>query len=263
MMNKNTIGVAAAVTIIVAFGAIPAFAQTTTRPGLHRGVTSTTLQTRITQMTNRGSQEITQRIDALNALVARINDMKNVSSAQKSTLQTTLQNEISLMTSLQQKIASDTSTTVLRADLQSITQSYRIYALVLPQGEIFATADRALTLATSMGTLGTDLQSRISQAQSAGQNVASLQTALADLTAKISDAQTNAQAAITEVSGLVPDQGNTTQLQANTSALKDARAKIKTANQDLVAARKDAGMVVKGLKSLESATKNTSSSSAQ
>jgi chromosome segregation ATPase len=246
----------AAIAIIIAIGAIPAFAQTTTRPSFRRVASSTLIQARMTQMTKRSDQEITQRVSALNALISRIAGMKNVSSGEKSTLQTTLQNEIAELTSLQQKIADDTSTTTLRTDLQSITQSYRIYALVLPQGQILATADRALTLATSMTTLGTDLQSRISQVQSAGQNVTSLQSSLSDLTAKVSDAQTNAQAAITEVSGLTPDQGNATQLQSNTSALKDARAKIKTANQDLIAARQDAGTIVKGLRSLE---KNSSS----
>ena len=169
MINKNTISLAAAA-IIIAVSIAPAFAQTTTRPLGRRVASSTLIQARMTQITNRADQEITQRVNALNTLIARIGDMKNVSSGEKSALQTTLQNEISELTSLQQKIASDTSTTTMRNDLQSITQSYRIYALVVPQGQIFATADRALTLATSMTTLGTDLQSRISQAQSAGQS---------------------------------------------------------------------------------------------
>ena len=189
--------------------------------------------------------------------------MKNVSSNEKSAFQIAIQNEISELTTLQQKLENDTSTAMARDDDQSITKSYRIYALVLPQGQITATADRALTIATSMTTLGTDLQSRISQAQSAGQDAASLQSALSDLTAKVSDAQRNAETAITEVAGLVPDQGNAAQLASNTATLKDARAKIKTANQDLIAARQDAGTIVKGLRSLEKNSSSTTPSSTQ
>jgi chromosome segregation ATPase len=259
MINKHNSS-AAAVAVMLVLGAVPALAQTTTRPLMRRAPSSTVIAQRMTQMTTRADQEITQRVSALNALMTRIENMKNVSSAEKSTLQTTIQNEVTALTSLEQKIAGDTSTTTLRADLGSITQSYRIYALVLPQGEILATADRALTIAASMTTLGTDLESRVSQAQSAGKAVTTVQSALSDLTAKVTDAQTNAQATITEVSGLVPDQGNQATLQANTAALKDARAKIKTANQDLVTARKDAGTIVKGLKSLETAPANAASS---
>jgi len=260
-MNKNTISLAAA--IVIALSIAPAFAETTTRPLGQRVASSTLVQEHMDQMTNRADQEITQRVNALTALIARIGDMNKISAGEKTTLQTTLKSEISELTALQQKITGDTSTTTIRDDLQSITKSYRIYALVVPQGQIIATADRALTLATSLTTLGTDLQSRISQAQSSGKNVTSLQSTLSDLTAKVSDAQTNAQAAITEVSVLMPDQGNTAQLQANMSALKDARTKIKAANQDLVAARQDAGTIVKGLRSFEKNSSSTASSSAQ
>ena len=70
MINKNTLGVAAAMVMVMVLGTIPALAQTTTRPLLRTGAASTTVLQRITQISDRGNREITQRIDALNTLIS-------------------------------------------------------------------------------------------------------------------------------------------------------------------------------------------------
>jgi hypothetical protein len=110
-----------------------------------------------------------------------------------------------------------------------------------------------------MQTLAGKLQTRISAAQSAGNNVTVAQAALTDMNAKLTDANTQAQAAITEVSGLKPDNGDQTVMQSNTAALKDARTKIQTAQKDLVAARKDAGIIVKSVGGWKTATSTATS----
>ena len=65
------------------------------------------------------------------------------------------------------------------------------------------------------------------------------------MNAKIADANTQAKAAVSGISGLQPDNGDQTVMQSNTAALKAARVDIQTAQNDLVAARKDAGTIVK------------------
>jgi len=201
---------------------------------------------RLQNIVNRADQEIARRITALNALSTRINAMQRVSASDKSSLSSTIQTQINAMNTLQGQITADeNSTTSLRTDIQSITTSYRIFILVIPQGAIEAAADRVMTIVSDMTTLGTKLQARITALGSSAS--ATLTSAMADFNTKVADANTQAQTAVSGVSGLQPDMGNTTVQQANTSALKEARSEIQAAQKDLIAARQDAGTIVKAL----------------
>jgi hypothetical protein len=154
------------------------------------------------------------------------------------------------MNILQAQIASDdaaNSTSSLKTDVKSITASYRIFALILPQGTIEAAADRVLAIVGTMTDLGTKFSARISAAQSAGNDVTAANVTLTDFNAKVSDATIQANAAASEVASLTPDNGNATVMASNTAALKDARSKIQAAQQDFVAARADATTIIKNL----------------
>ena len=227
--------------------AIPAFAQTTANTTSTQG---SKLSARYTRAETHANQEITRRIKALNALLTRVNAMQKLSSDEKSALATSIQSQIAAMNDLQTKIAADVaanSTSSLKADVQSITKSYRIFALILPQAAIEAAADRAETIMGTMNDLATKLQTRISSATSTA-NVSGAQTALTDFKAKVADANTQAQAAVTEVATLTPDNGDQTKMTANKAALQDARKKIQAAQQDFVAAKKDAQTIIQDLK---------------
>jgi hypothetical protein len=218
----------------------------------------------VTKAQARADQEITRRIDALNALNTRINAMVKLSASDKSSLSATIQSQLTAMTNLQAQVASDTqadATSSLKIDIQSITKSYRIFALIIPQGAIEAAADRVLDIASSMTALAPQLQARITTAQSAGANMNTSVTALADMNAKVADANTQANAAVSEIASLQPDNGDTTIMASNTAALKDARTKIQAGQQDLVAARKDAGTIVKALLALKGAAAGSATSS--
>ncbi len=261
---------ALAATAMLALGTLPAFAiglgvSATAQTGVNVGGTSAGISasTKLsmaanTRITARANQEITRRINALNTLSARINAMQKLSADEKSSLAASIQAQISTLTDLQAKITADASSTVdLKADAQSITSSYRIFALIIPQGAIEAAADRVLTIVDAMNTLGAKLQARIASSSTAGFNSAAAAAAYTDLMAKVGDAQTQANAAVSEVSTLKPDMGDKTQLQANQAALKDARSKIQAAQKDLVAARKDAGTIVKALMAIKVSAKAT------
>ena len=198
----------------------------------------------------RADQEITRRINALNALNTRVNAMAKIASSSQSSLSATIQAQITAMNTLQAQIASDVaanSTSSLKTDIQSITKSYRIFALVIPQGAIEAAADRVLDIAGMMTTLAGQLQTRITAAQNASNDTNASASALTDMNAQIANANTAANAAVSEVANLQPDNGVQAVMTSNTAALKDARSKIQTAQQDLTAARKDAGTIVKAL----------------
>jgi DNA repair exonuclease SbcCD ATPase subunit len=255
-MNKQIkIASAALGLALVAGTALPVFAQATapanTKIVKGAGKNDTA---KIADFIKKADQEIARRVTSLNALSARIQAMKKVSDTQKSNLASTIQSQISILNTLKTKIDADTDLATVRTDVQSITKSYRIFMLVIPQGAVTAAADRALTITDTMTVIGTKLQTRISDAQTAGKNVASLSTLLTDYNAKISDAKTQAQAAINEVAALTPDNGDQTKMQSNTAALKDARAKIQAAQKDIVAAQKDARDIEKGLKAFSKTT---------
>ena len=245
--------------VILTGGVFTASAQVGTVTSSSRAAARATAQAqRLQNIVNRADQEISRRVTALNALSARVNAMQKLSSDEKNSLSSAIQSQISAMNSLEVKIAADeNSSSSLKTDVQSITGSYRIYALVIPQGAILAAADRVMAIASNMATVGTKLQTRI--AAPGNSPNATVTTVLADFNAKIADANTQAQAAVSEISGLMPDQGNQAQMQANTSALKDARGKIQAAQKDLVTARQDAGTIVKALFAQE---KNASGTSA-
>jgi hypothetical protein len=196
----------------------------------------------------RADQELDRRVTNLNSLSARVGFIKNLSDADKASIQSSLSAQVSALSSLKAKIDADTDETVMKTDVESVTASYRIYALVLPQVRIIAAADRIVSVAKNMQALGAKLQERITAAQASGADVSASVTALADFNAKINDAATQAQAAVTEAAALTPDNGDKTKLAANLSALKDARAKVVAGQGDLQAARKDAMSIITAVK---------------
>jgi hypothetical protein len=272
-MNKKlqtsiaTIGTAA---IVFAGAAIPAFAATVgiSASAQLNASTSVTAQARIasviTNVTARADQEITRRISALNTLSTRVNAMEKLSATEKTNLSANIQTELNAMTNLQTQIAADASannTTTLKTDVDSITSSYRIFALIIPQGDIEAAADRVLTTASIFTDLSTKFSTRISAAQTAGNNVTAATAALTDMNAKVSDANTQSQAAASEVSSLTPDNGNATIMASNTATLKDAKTKIIASQQDLIAAGVDAQNIIKALATFKVSASVTATSS--
>jgi hypothetical protein len=265
---KNNIALVAA-GILVLGGVSFAFAQTsvsaaanvsTSLPvpgGIHATTTvvvTAQVAARIKNLQTRADEEITRRITALNALSVRVNAMQKVSASDKATLSASISSQITALNTLQTQITADAaanSTTSLVTDVKSITGSYRIFALVIPQGDIEAATDRVLDVVSTMNGLSMAFSTRISAAASAGADVTAIQATLADFTAKVDDANTQSQAATAEVAALVPDGGVQAQMDANTTALKDARTKIEASQQDLIAARADAQSIIKALMSFE------------
>jgi chromosome segregation ATPase len=212
-----------------------------------------TVQMSATAMTAakaRAHSELQRRVDSLNAVNTRIQGLQEVTATFKQSLQNAVQTQISAFQALDAKIQADTDAATLKTDVQSITQSYRVYALVLPQIRIAAAADRAIAIVAMMQTLGTKLNARIQAAGTAGANVTALQTALNDLATKISDANTQAQASVTTTASLAPDNGDTTKMASNTAALKQGRTSLTTVGTDLKAARADIATIIKGLKAI-------------
>jgi len=262
MKNKtiNAIIIAATTGGLMLGIALPAFAQLGVSAGAGasaslgggalnvNGSLKATIQANIiARSKDRADQEITRRDDAMTKLSARIQEMQKLSADEKSSLSGEIQSQLDAMASLKAKIDADNDTSSLKIDVQSITKAYRIFMLIMPQASIAAASDRAETMVDTANTLGAKIQARIAAAQAAGKDVSAEQTAYADFQAKVADANVQAQASVTETQSLKPDNGDQTVMQSNEAALKDARTKLHVAQQDLVAARQDAGTIVKAL----------------
>jgi hypothetical protein len=203
------------------------------------------LTNRQTDLKNRAGQEIDRRISALNLLISRLNTMKKLTSDQKTSFVGQIQTEISNLTALKAKIVADTDITILRADIQSIIKSYRIYVVFVPQIHLLGAADVINTTAANFTTIIAKLQTRIDQAKTSGKDTTTMQAAIADMQKKITDAQTQAAAIQAAVATLTPDG-----YPANKTAISNARGLVKTASADLKAARDDAKTIIQALKGI-------------
>ncbi len=240
-MNKKILGFQIATTLAtLALVVSPAFAVSAT--------------INLTAKQDRGDSATEKRIQSLTDLETRINDFKHVSDSDKASLDASIKAQLDAMTTLKTKIDNDTDKKTLKDDVKSITQNYRIFMVVEPQARITAAADRALELGTSFTTLSAKLQVKITAANTAGNNVTSLNANLTDMNAKVTDATNQANAAIALVAHLVPDNGNATVATSNKTALMNARADLKKANDDLKAARVDVKSIVQVLKGFNIST---------
>ncbi len=218
---------------------------------------SATTTARMEKARTRAAQEIERRIEALTKINVRIGGVTKISDQFKANLNTNIQNQITALTALKVKIDGDTDLNTLKTDVQSITKSYRIFALIMPQTHIAAMADRTATAINIMIGIGNKLQARLTEMQNAGADVSALIATLSDMGAKISDAQAKAQAAVDVTATLVPDDGDKDKMAANKAALTEGRDNLKEAHQDLVDARKYITTILKGIRELSASSSAT------
>jgi septation ring formation regulator EzrA len=193
----------------------------------------------------------------------RINAMKRVSDAFKNDLRANVVAETEKINVLKTRIEASTDGETLKTDVQSITKSYRVFALVMPKANIAAAADKVVTITAMMSEMGAKLQARVQAAAAAGADVTVLQATLTDLAAKITSANAHAQAAVNGTATLTPDEGDKTKMEANLAALKAARTELQAAHQDIVAGRKDIKTIIDGLKKIQGSAGASASTTQQ
>jgi len=220
-------------------------------------------QERVTNAIQKADQEIARRISSLTDLGGKVDALTKVTDAEKSAVAALVSSEITNLNALKAKIDAETDLTVLKTDIKSIANEYRIYMLVIPVSRIQVAADKIDAVVSTYGALSGKLATRIAAAQSAGKDVTSLNASLSDMNAKTSDASTQASAAVSLVATLKPDNDDQSVMQSNQAAIKSARAKIQTALADLKAARQDAGTIVKGLAAMHPSASASSTVSTQ
>lgn len=209
----------------------------TTRAELRDDRRASTTEAQMEKGIERGGNMINQRIDSLNKLLNRIQAMKHISDADKTSLSASIQAEITALNDLKTKISTGTSTMSIKADINSITKSYRIYALVEPQAQIIAAADRVLGIVDQLAIIKGKVDARLASSSQASST--DVTAALSDFASQINTASAQAKAAIASVTSLKPDNGDTAIAASNKAALVTARGQVVAAQKALQLAQKD------------------------
>lgn len=179
----------------------------------------------------KASADITQRVNALNVAIAKVNGAKGLGSGQ-STLVSYLGADIAPLQQLNTKIQGDTSITQARQDFSTIFSGYRVYLLVLPATRIAGDADRIST--TVVPKLTSD--SSKAQAHENASNQAQLAPLIADLNTQIAAATNSTNGLAGTVLGYTAAEwdANHALLSAAKSADQSEHAAVTKARQDLV-----------------------------
>jgi hypothetical protein len=252
-IRKITAGFLTGSALLVNFVAIPAYAQDVpnTNETIDLSVkTPTNTAQALANVIAKGDQYIDARIGSLNTLMLGVQAMQNVSNIEKTNLTNEIQTNIANLTTLRAKLDADTDLSVAHTDELSIFGPFRIYALVIPRGNIMVTADKINTISNMMTGLVPQFRSIISAAKLAGKDVTSLQKATNDILTQTTDATSQALTAENSVVVLVPDQGNAAMASSTAATLVAARVNIKTAATDIQTARAEVQTVVDGIKAL-------------
>ena len=241
MIKYNKILVIALFTVLVAsFGVVHAEESVKN--------SSTTIE-KISKAKTTADKQLDQRIENLEKLKDKVNKFKNVSDNDKSSIIAIVDELISKLNILRNTIETATSTDAIKEARSYVTENYRVYALLNPELNIIASADRINTMISMMNIVGAKLETRLSTLATSSDitsaNITSAAKALVDLKTKLVSAQTKVQESMKIVQPLMPDQGDKAVMESNQKALKDARAKIKLANTDLIGAKKDVETIMK------------------
>ena len=262
-INSHKIITGATVAAVVSLMAVSAFAQSD-RPlinalknGAQQQNASTTAK--LHEFVNKGQAilssstvselrivsdaSIEQRIDRLNVLSSRIEDMKKISTSSRDAILNSLSSSTQQLEGYKTQIDTATTSAALKSIAKSVLKDTRVYNLILPQAEIVSAGSRIITTANLLMTITNKVQSRISASSTVAQ------TALTGAKSQITDAITLANTAITEVNVLKPDMGSATVAASNKTALKDARQKLVSAQKDLGQAKSNLEGIVTGLRS--------------
>lgn len=189
----------------------------------------------------KAATDITNRVNALNAAIAKVNAAKGLGSGQAA-LASYVGADIAPLQQLNQTIQADTTMQQAAHDFGTIFTGYRVFRLVLPAAHIDGAAD----FSTSTGVPKLTADASKAQARLTPANQATLQPLLNDLNSQISTATNATNGLAGTVLAFTPAQWNAdnsllttpkSSAQAAVAALKKGRADVKQMVQDLKAAQ--------------------------
>ena len=254
MRTTNKIAlIIVSIVLIGVFAPVSSFAVPNSLKAADQKQATKSATVRIENLKSRAAHEIDRRIAALNLVLTRIKTFKHLTAENKTALETSVKTEISNLKALGTKIAADTDIATLKADVKSIADSYRVFAVFIPKIHLLAASDRMLNIADELSSLADKLQIKIQSAKTSGKNVANLEELLTDMKNKIADAKSLASQIQSTVTPLAPDG-----YPGNRSTLLSGRSMLRTGHTDLIEAHHDAQSIIQGLKVIQTSSSTPS-----
>ena len=254
MKNSTKIAVGGMLTSLVLLSAVTAFAATTaTDASVQAGTTAAPAKTSTKTLSSiiaKGDKAVTNRINSLNKISAKVTKMKYLTADQKTTMTATITTDITDMNTAKAKLDADTDLATAKQDYASIFKDNRIGMVVVPQIAFVSSADNLLGSITAIQNSLTSIQARITKAQTAGKDVTALQASYTDAQAKIADGNTQATAIVTTAATLSVDHGDATIIAANKAADASIKTSKGTLTSDIKAVKADITSMKKALKAL-------------
>ena len=162
----------------------------------------------------KANTDITNRVNALNAAIAKVNSAKGLGSSQ-GTIVAYLGTDISPLQQLNKQIQGDTTVKQAAPDFSTIFSNFRVYVLVLPAARIAGDADRATNTAIpELTRFSAWAQSHVN-----ARNQTVLQPLIDDLNSQISTASNASNGLAGTVLAFTPMQWN-----ANHNLLSPAKS---------------------------------------
>ena len=240
-------------------GTIAGTAGAAATPGSAGNSASNALPTTLAGIKAKAATDITDRVEALNAAIAKVNGAKGLGSDQ-GTLVAYLGTDIAPLQQLNEKIQGDPTVQEAAADYKTMFTGFRVYVLVLPSSRVAADADRVTTTAIP------DLTSDAAKAQARVDptNQTELQPLITDLNSRIATATNATNGLAATVLAFTPSQWNAdngllgpskSSDQAAVAAVQKGRSDVRQIVQDL----KGSGAVGAGLRGHSASITTTTS----
>lgn len=137
-----------------------------------------------------GDRMVDNRVAELNRVLSRIQTDTRLTSDEKSSLSSDIQNALSGLNQLKIKIDADTTVESVKTDAKSIITNYKVYAVLVPKIRLLITIDSLLNLNQKMLALIPKLDSLVATLQSQGKDVSTIQPLVADIKTRLQDTNT-------------------------------------------------------------------------
>ena len=133
----------------------------------------------------RADSLIVTRLDSLNTLLNRVQSDTKLTSSEKSSLTTEIQNDVSALTALKAKIDADTNVTTARTDAKTIITNYYIYAVFEPKVRLLVTLNNLQNTSGYIQALVPQLQNLINNLKAQGKDTSQIQPLLDDISSQL------------------------------------------------------------------------------
>ena len=211
----------------------PALADGTAPAATSSPTASTTTGNGLAAVKTLAGTRINGRLAELHALQLAVSAAANLTSSDKSTLNSLLSSDLTGLTALGDKISSDSTVQSVRADEVTMVDTYRVYLLVAPKTHLSIVFDDEAAVITKLQTVYSTLSAALTKA---GGGTSAEQAQLADMQTQITAAQTGLNGRESTLLAIQPGPDATT----ITGQVKTLRTSAQGVRKDLGAAVADA-----------------------